>query len=176
MAESGHRSIALGVEAGTEGLRNTLAKGTSDVKILNAVATLAKNGITNIRLYFMIGLPGETDDDIAAIPEFAKKVYGEIVSHAPKKRRSTSVDITVTPFVPKPNTPFEGKPFASEEEIKGKLKTLKRLLGKDKGISLKHDAYVDAACEHRLANADEPATDFLEHAVEIGVKRALRDD
>ena len=174
LAQSGHRSIALGIEAGTQRLRATLAKGISDEKILNAAAILAKNSITNIRLYFMIGLPTETDDDIAAIPEFARKIYDEIAAHAPKERRTTSVDITVTPFVPKPNTPFAGKSFADEAEIKRKLKTLKQLVGRRKGISLKHDSYVDAACEHRLANADRSAVDFLERAHELGLKQALR--
>jgi radical SAM superfamily enzyme YgiQ (UPF0313 family) len=175
LATSGHRSIALGVEAGSQKLRATLAKGISDEKILNAAATLAKNGITNIRLYFMIGLPGENDDDIQAIPEFARKVYDEIAANAPKRRRSTAVDITVTPFVPKPGTPFEGRPFASEDEIKRKLKALKRLVGKDKGLSLRHDSYSDAASEHLLANGDESAIDFLEKSFELGsTRKALK--
>jgi radical SAM superfamily enzyme YgiQ (UPF0313 family) len=171
LAKSGHRSIALGVEAARPKLRNTLAKGISDEKILNAAATLAGNGITNIRLYFMIGLPGETDDDIEAIPEFARRIYAEIAANAPKRRRSTAVDITVTPFVPKPGTPFEGKPFASEDEIKRKLKALKRLVGKDKGITLRHDSYFDAASEHLLANGDESAIDFMEKSFELGSPR-----
>jgi len=175
LAESGHRSIALGVEAARPKLRNSLAKGISDEKILGAAATLARNGITNIRLYFMIGLPDETDEDVEAIPEFARRVYGEISSHAPKRRRSTAVDITVTPFVPKPGTPFEGRPFASEEEIKRKIKALNRLVAKHKGLALRHDSYSDAASEHLLANGDESAIDFLEKAFELGSRRkALR--
>lgn len=175
LSKSGHRSIALGVEAARPKLRATLAKGISDAKILNAAATLAREGITNIRLYFMIGLPEETDEDIEAIPEFAKGIYNEIASHAPKRRRSTAVDMTVTPFVPKPGTPFEGKPFASEDAIKHKLKALKRLVGRHKGLTLRHDSYHDAASEHLLANGDESSIDFLEKAYESGsVRKVLK--
>lgn len=175
LALSGHRSIALGVEAGSQKLRNTLAKGISDERILGAAATLAAAGTTKLRLYFMIGLPGETDEDITAIPEFSMRVYDEIAANAPKKQRTTSVDITVTPFVPKPGTPFAGKPFASEEETKRKLKTLKQFVGKKKGISLRTDSYHDAASEYLLSNGDENAVDFLEKSFELGnPRKALR--
>ncbi len=175
LAQSGHRSIALGVEAGSQRLRNTLAKGISDERILRAAATLAKAGITNLRLYFMIGLPGETDDDVEAIAGFSRLVYDEIATNATKGRRTVSVDITATPFVPKPDTPFEGKPFAGEEEIKRKVKILRRLVGKKRGTALRTDSYLDAASEHLLANGDGSAIEFLEKVFELGsVRKALK--
>jgi len=175
LATSGHRSLALGVEAGSQRLRNTLAKGISDDAVLRAAATLAGAGITNLRLYFMIGLPGETDDDVEAIVEFSRRVYDEIAAGAPKGRRTVSVDITATPFVPKPCTPFEGKPFAGEDEVKRKVKTLRRLVGEKKGIALRTDSYLDAASEHLLSNGDGSAIEFLEKAIELGsIRKALK--
>jgi radical SAM superfamily enzyme YgiQ (UPF0313 family) len=169
--ESGHRSIAIGVEAGSQKLRARLAKGLSDEQILRAAAILAEAGLTRFRLYFMIGLPGETDDDIQAIIDFSKLLFEEIKTYAPRKRRTTAVDLTVTPFVPKPHTPFAGERFASQSEHKRKIKELKGCLEKAGGISLRTDSIVDAAVEHFLANSDEHAAAFLEDAQRLGSAR-----
>ena len=155
LAASGHRSVALGVEAGGERLRGTLGKGLSDARLLEAVATLAAEGITRLRLYFMVGLPDESDDDIAAIAAIALRVRDELRQAAPKASRSTAVDLTVTPFVPKPRTAFSGRPFAGVPALKEKYKALKRLLGKTPGVALRTDAIGQAELEWRLANGDE---------------------
>lgn len=161
LAASGHRSVALGVEAGSERLRATLAKGLSDDRLLESVATLATAGITRLRLYFMVGLPNETDDDIAAIAQLARRVRDELRIAAPKASRSTAVDLTVTPFVPKPHTAFAGQPFAGAAALKEKVKALKRLLGREAGIALRTDAIGQAELEWKLANGDERILESL---------------
>ncbi|MFH1830506.1 MAG: radical SAM protein [Pseudomonadota bacterium] len=169
--ESGHRSIALGIEAGTIRLRRKIGKGISDEGVLKAAAALAKAGITRLRLYYMIGLPEETDDDIRAIAELSVKVFDTVREHAPRAQRSTACDLTIAPFVPKPGTPFAGEGFNSQSELKKKIKVLRRLLGKKKGMSIRVDSLVEAALEHFLANADEQAVQFLENAHKIGSAR-----
>jgi len=161
LATSKHKSIALGVEAGSETLRDTLGKKTSDAQILDATAILSKHGITRIRLYFMIGLPGEAASDIKAIASLSKKVLKCIRENAPKGEGSHMVDITISPFIPKPNTPFKNEKFAGEKYLKGTLKDLKALLKNEKGISLGHDSVLDAALENLLANGDEAIFDLL---------------
>lgn len=155
LAASGHKSVSLGVEAGSERLRATLGKGLSDARLLQAVATLAATGITRLRLYFMVGLPDETEEDIAAIAALAIRARDALRAAAPKASRSTAVDLTVTPFVPKPGTAFAGKPFAGAALLKGKYKALKRLLGRTPGIALRTDAISQAELEWRLACGDE---------------------
>ncbi len=163
LAASGHKSVALGVEAGSERLRKTLAKGLSDDRLLSSIATLARAGVTRLRLYFMIGLPDETDGDIASIAALASRARDELRAAAPRSNRATSVDLTVTPFVPKPSTPFAGKPFAGEAELKRKVKELRRAIGKSKGISARFDSIKDARIEWRLANG---GADAIERALE----------
>jgi radical SAM superfamily enzyme YgiQ (UPF0313 family) len=174
LAKSGHKSVALGIEGGSEGLRRTLGKAISDERILAAAATLAGAGITRVRLYFMIGLPGETERDIAGIADIACRVRDEVRRHAGRGARSTAVDLTVTPFVPKPSTPFEGKPFAGEDYLKRRVKDLRRLVGAKDGISMQADSAVDAAIEHLIANADEDCVEFLEEAHRVGARDALK--
>jgi len=169
---SGHKSVALGIEAGSEGLRRTLGKGISDERILSEVATLAQAGITKLRLYFMIGLPGESDADVAAIVGISARVRDELRRAAPRSHRVTAVDITVTPFVPKPYTPFATRKFAGEGLLKQRVKGLRRLLAAEAGISMRTDSAVDAAIESLIANGDEGVIDFLEEAHRLGNPRA----
>ncbi len=174
--DAGLRSIALGIEAGSEGLRRTLGKGISDERILVAAETLAQAGITRLRLYFMIGLPGETEADIAAIAPLAVKIRDAVRGKAPRSQRSTAIDLTVTPFVPKPCTPFEETTFAGEGALKRKIGELKKALAREKGISMRTDSIVDAMIEHRIANSDERCLEFLEEAHKGNARAALKRD
>lgn len=171
LAKSGHRSIALGIEAGMGNLRETLDKRTSDGDILSAVATLAAARITNLRLYFMIGLPGESEKDIEAIASLGLKVQKTLIAHAPRESRTTKVALTVTPFVPKPGTNFEKAAFAGTDELKQKIKTLRRHLSNQAGIELGFDNPVDSAIEHFLSNGDSDTISFLEEAHRSGNAR-----
>lgn len=171
LASSGHRSIALGVEAGSQKLRASLGKGISDARFLEASGTLARHGITNIRLYFMLGLPNETPEDIEAIADMARHIYAEIETHAPRTRRAAGVSITVTTFVPKPSTALGEAPFAGKREIKEKIKRLQRAIRNDRGIELRTDPYPSAEVEHLIANGGPEIVDFLESAHELGGPR-----
>jgi radical SAM superfamily enzyme YgiQ (UPF0313 family) len=175
LAASGHRSIALGIEAGSQKLRASLGKGISDARIIQAVGTLAENSITSLRLYFMVGLPGETVEDIEAIAAMARRIYAEIEAHAPRTRRTASVSITATTFVPKPLTPLAQAPFAGEREIKEKIKQLRRAVGKEKGIELRTDSYLAARIEHLIAGGGTDVLSFLESAQNFGsLRQALK--
>lgn len=154
LATSLHKSAALGVEAGSERLRKTLGKGLSDDRLFAAVETLARHGITRIRLYFMVGLPTETDDDIEAIATLACTTREVLRTAAPKASRATGVDLTVTPFVPKPKTAFAQMPFAGERTLKAKYKALTRLLARESGISLRTDSLRQASIEATIASGD----------------------
>ena len=164
LSESGHRSVALGVEAGSEKLRETLGKNLSDEELMRSAATLARRGVTNLRLYFMIGLPGETDDDVAAIASISLRVLEAIKAHAPKGARQTSVAVTLSPFVPKPRTPFAGERFVGEGELKARSSAIKSLLRKERGVSVSADSPLSAAVEAYLSSAGPEAVEFLEGA------------
>lgn len=174
LARAGVRSIALGVEAGTERLRRAIAKPIPDAHVVEAAQLLARGGITKLRLYFMIGLPGETPEDVAAIPVLARQVRDALRESAPRDARQTEVALTLSPFVPKRRTPFADEPFAGERALKAKLKAIRRALANDRDIAVRCDAIPAAAVEAFLAQAGPEAIDFLEAAHESGnARRAL---
>jgi radical SAM superfamily enzyme YgiQ (UPF0313 family) len=174
LAQAGHRSIALGVEAGSERLRRTLGKGLSDMRLLAAIESLARAGINRIRLYFMVGLPTETEEDVAAITALTCSARATLRGAAPQKHRATSVELTVTPFVPKPGTAFESASFAAPATLKHRFKILQRLLGREAGIMLRFDSLLNAQVEARMAAAGEDdGLAFLEEVQKRGLRAAL---
>lgn len=162
LARSGHKSIALGIEAASEKLRKDLNKPIANENILRTTRILARHGILKLRLYFMIGLPNEEDKDIEEIACLAKKISTEIIKDAPQNPRSTGVNITVSHFVPKKGTVFENKKFAGKEILKRKIMMLQSLLAGERSIKLRYDSVKDAVVEAYLSSAGSDAVEFLE--------------
>ncbi len=174
LVNSGIKSISLGIEAGSEKLRQKIRKDLNDAEIMNAVRLLAQNGVTRIRPYFIMGLPDESDEDLKAIIEISEMMRDLIREHAPKSARTTSVNLTISSFVPKPGTPLENAPFAGEKELKRRMKSLKRLVKKNEGIALNFDSALHASIEALLARGGRETLSFLEEANRIGnVRGAL---
>jgi radical SAM superfamily enzyme YgiQ (UPF0313 family) len=140
--------VAIAPEAGSERLRRVLKKGYKEEEILEAVNTLVENGLFQIKTYFMIGLPSETDEDVRAIVHLAKRIRHQVVSNPKTQRRKWKLVLSVNPFIPKPATPFQWTTLDSVEDLKRKLKTIQRELKGEKQISMIHDlpkwAYVQA--------------------------------
>lgn len=130
LAESGHKTIALAPEAGSERLRKVINKGLKEEEILSGIETISENGIPNIKLYFMIGLPTETASDIDAILILARKAQELMLKVGRDKRRIGRLTLSINPFIPKPHTPFQWFPMDHVKSLAGKLRYLK------KGISL----------------------------------------
>ncbi len=126
LAEAGLKSLTIAPEAGSERMRDVLRKGIDEDNIISAAEVAKENGISSIKMYFMIGLPGETERDIRAIVELTSKVK-EIVG---------SVSVSVNPLVPKPHTPLQWMPYggdfsASPQENLKKLEQRAGLLKKE---------------------------------------------
>lgn len=111
------RSITLAPEAGTEALRRRVGKQTTDEALFTAATRAKRAGINNVKLYFIVGLPEETDDDVAAIPALALRLQQET---------GMRVSLGCSAFVPKPGTPFARQPMATEKAIKQKLEIIRR--------------------------------------------------
>ncbi len=115
LAESGSRSLTLAPEAGSERLRRAIRKGVSHEHILYA-AEAARGRFASLKLYFMIGLPGETDEDIEAIVQ----VVSEVVHIFQRE-----VVVNVTPFVPKAHTPYQREAMAPAEVLEARIARLR---------------------------------------------------
>ncbi len=141
-------SFTLAPEAATERLRRVINKGNREEDLLATLETIFSNGWRNVKLYFMIGLPTETDEDVAAIPTLAAKARQIGRRHT----RSASVTVAVSPFVPKSHTPFQWVSAITFTEIKRKLDFLRGEL-RDLKIPFKHH---------------DPETSLLENAFSRG--------
>lgn len=132
LAASGLKSVAIAPDGGSERLRRVINKGISRHDVLRGAERLVKAGIVNLKLYFMIGLPTETDADL---DEMAKLV-GEVreIMNVPGRARGrlSTLTLSINPFVPKAWTPFQYHPFAGVAPLKKKLKYLGRAL---KGVA-----------------------------------------
>ncbi len=124
LAKAGVRTVTVAPETGREDLRAVLGKSISDDDIAAAVRSLAHAGIETLRLYFMVGLPGEVDDDIDAIVELVREIRGAFTAG----RGGVKVAVSASAFVPKPRTPFQWLPMADERTIRRRIGVLRRRL------------------------------------------------
>ncbi len=113
--------MTLAPEAGTQRLRDVINKGITEDDLINHVKWAFENGWQQVKLYFMIGLPTEDRGDLEGIYDLCLKVL-EI---APGKSRRLKVSASISPFVPKPHTPFQWERQSSLEEIKEKISFFK---------------------------------------------------
>jgi radical SAM family uncharacterized protein len=121
--------LTFAPEAGTQRLRDVINKGIKEEDLLSSVGIAFNGGYTNVKLYFMIGLPTETYEDIEGIAILAQKVVDEY-RKIPKEKRGKGLNITISTssFVPKPFTPFQWVPQDTREELNKKQKFLKEKL------------------------------------------------
>lgn len=162
--------ITFAPEAGTQRLRDVINKNITEENIMQSTARIFAGGWTNVKLYFMIGLPTETKEDVEAIAELAEKVLGQYFA-IPKEQRAKNINITVSSssFVPKPFTAFQWAAQDSREQIIEKQSTLKNAI-KSKRIRYNwHDNKV-SYLEGVFARGDRRLAPAVARAVELGCK------
>jgi radical SAM superfamily enzyme YgiQ (UPF0313 family) len=106
---------------------------------MNAVGLLIKHGIVNIRLYFMVGLPTETDGDIEAIIDLIKKIKHHAMKLSAGKRRFKRITLSINQFIPKPATPFQWHPLEEINIVRKKLRKIDSTLRKEPSVKVIHD-------------------------------------
>jgi radical SAM family uncharacterized protein len=168
LRESNVRTVAIAPEAGSEKLRRVLKKGYTEKEILEAVKILVEGRVTQIRCYFMIGLPSEKDDDVKAILSLAKRVRHQIVCQEDAQKRRWRVTLSVNPFVPKPATPFQWCPLEEVGTLKKKLKILQRGLQGERGIGMIYDLPKWAYIQALLSRGDRRVGQMLVAAHRLG--------
>lgn len=154
-------------EAGTERLRRVINKNLSREQLLETVATVYAEGWKLVKLYFMIGLPGEREEDLEGIIDLA-----EAVSRLGRrgKGRPGRANISLSPFVPKPHTPFQWAAFGPVGELSRHLSRLRERLSRIPGITVKWHEPDLALVEAVLARGGRSAGRALELAWRKGLK------
>jgi radical SAM superfamily enzyme YgiQ (UPF0313 family) len=127
--------LAIAPEGGTQRMRASMNKNITEDEILYSAELLSKVNLKRLKLYFMLGLPGERDEDVRGIADLTMKIKERSMG----KSRAPLISVTVSNFSPKPHTPFEDAPLLSLAELKRRGELLLKLLGRSKGVELKLD-------------------------------------
>lgn len=162
--------ITFAPEAGTQRLRDVINKNINENNILTSTRLLFEGGWTNVKLYFMIGLPTETDEDVIGIAELAQKVLG-VYFDIPKEERAKNINITVSTssFVPKPFTAFQWMAQNNRDELIRKQNLLKTSI-KSKRIRYNWHDNKTSYLEGIFARGDRRLSKVIIKAVEKGCK------
>ncbi|MBP2635441.1 MAG: radical family uncharacterized protein [Firmicutes bacterium] len=150
LATSGHKTVTLAPEAGSERMRRVINKSITDEHLYQAISAATTAGIPHVRLYIMVGLPGETTEDVEAIVEMAHNVKNHMESMGNKGMLTLSIN----PFIPKPFTPFQWLPMADMSEVSSRLKYIQAALKKRKGIEVLIEQPKEAYIQSVLARGD----------------------
>ncbi len=166
LKKGGYRTITLAPEAGTERMRSVVNKGLSDSGIMDAIRLVTEAGFLKLKLYFLVGLPEETDEDAEGIVDLCKRIRSVM-----KKGELT---LSVNPFIPKPFTPFQWHRFENADVVEKRLKIIKKGLGKEKGVIIKALSAREAFIQAYIARADRRAGELIITASKKGWKEAVR--
>lgn len=161
LLRSGQRTLTIAPEAGNERLRYRMKKRLSDDRILEFVAETVAKGMRNIKLYYMIGLDGETDDDVLDIGRFTARLHRVQVDAARAHGRIGHLALNVGILVPKPGTPLEHAPFVGVREARRRLKLLERALAVIPNVKIHFSNPYHAAAQNLLSLGDRRAADLL---------------
>jgi radical SAM superfamily enzyme YgiQ (UPF0313 family) len=154
LATSGHRTATLAPEAGSQRMRDLINKGIDEEQILGATRHLAAAGILNLKLYFLIGLPTETEEDIAAILELTTRIRNLWVEEGKKRGRLGTITLSVNPFVPKPFTPLQWAAMLDEKGLEARIRTLRSAIARLPNCQLNVESPRAALLQGFLARGD----------------------
>ena len=147
--------LTFAPEAGTQRLRDAINKNVTEEEILRSCRTAFSGGWSSVKLYFMLGLPTETDEDVLGIADLAEKVFRAWKETTPNPRRGVTITVSTACFVPKPHTAFQWEPQVSMEEYQRRVKLLRENM---RGRSIRYSWH-------------DPETSFLEAVFSRGDRR-----
>jgi radical SAM superfamily enzyme YgiQ (UPF0313 family) len=148
------KTLTFGIEAATEKLRRCIGKPFSNEEVFEKIDAILDIKPFNLKLYFMIGLYGEDQSDIEAIPELTKKIKHIMIKRGAKRGFVGSITVHVSPFVPKPFTPFQWLPMDNMESLKKKINRLKGAFGKIDNTYFTHESVKFSFLQSVFARGD----------------------
>ncbi len=156
--------LTFAPEAGTQRMRDIVNKGLTNEELLRGVKTAFEQGWDKIKLYFMIGLPGETDVDVLGIAETVRWLQQQCQAH---RRRPLSFNITISNFTPKPHTPFQWHSVSTTEFIR-KQELLRHEFRRMKGVKANFTDVRISAMEDFVGRGDRRLSAVVRRAWELG--------
>ena len=161
LQQSNVKTATIAPEVGSQRMRQVINKGLTENDILNAATTLVENGIPNLKLYFMVGLPTETAADVEAIISLVKQIKHRFLTSSRARKRIGTITVSLNSFVPKPFTPFQWAAMDEVRELKRKLKKIKSELRKVANLKINSDVPRWAYIQAMLSRGDRKVADIL---------------
>jgi radical SAM superfamily enzyme YgiQ (UPF0313 family) len=137
LVESGEKTLAVAPEAGTDRLRFAIHKRITNREVLEKIEMVFERGVENLKLYLMIGLPGEREEDVEGIVGLVGQIRDVMMDHGRRRGRVGRVIPSINPFIPKPGTPFQWCPMASQKELHRKMRYLQREMGRMPNVEVR---------------------------------------
>lgn len=156
------KTLTFGIEAGTERLRAFIGKPMKNSDLYEKIESILAIKPFNLKFYFMIGLFGETSEDLQGIVDIMKYTKHIMVKRGAAKGFVGSITLHVSPFVPKPSTPFQWLPMEETEELKKKIGWLKREIKKIDNTYFTHESLKYSFIQGVLARGDRRTGDIIE--------------
>jgi radical SAM superfamily enzyme YgiQ (UPF0313 family) len=134
---SGEKTLAVAPEAGTDRLRFAIHKRIPNREILEKTDMIFARGVENLKLYLMVGLPGEREEDVKGIVQLVEAIREQMMTYGRSKGRVGKIIPSINPFIPKPGTPFQWCAMASQQELGRKMRFLKKALGRIPNVEVR---------------------------------------
>ena len=161
LKENRTKTATIAPEAGSQRLRNVINKGLSEEDILCAVEKIVKTGIPNIKLYFLIGLPTETMEDIEAVVTLCRRIKTVFLDASRKQKRIGTITVNTNAFIPKPATPFQWAAMDTIASLKAKARLLRNRLKTIANVRLQMDNIREGYVQAFLSRGDRRIADLL---------------
>jgi radical SAM superfamily enzyme YgiQ (UPF0313 family) len=154
ISESEYKTVALAPEAGSERLRRAAGKRVSNEQVLSAAREMAEAGIRGFKLYFIVGLPTECDQDIDAIAELAIAVRNTVVEISKPSGKLAWVALSVNPFIPKSSTPFQWEPMLDPKTLDRKIERVRKATQSIPNLELRFEPPKESYFQGLLSRGD----------------------
>ncbi len=161
LKQSKVKTATIAPEVGTDRLRRVINKGLTEKDILTAASALVENGIPNLKLYFMLGLPTETGSDVDAVIQLVKKIKHQFLTSSRTRKKIGHITVSLNSFVPKPFTPFQWSAMDEIGVLKTKIKKIKNELKKVANLRINSDIPRWAYIQALLSRGDRKVGDIL---------------
>jgi radical SAM superfamily enzyme YgiQ (UPF0313 family) len=168
LRESGERTLTIAPETGSDRLRRVINKTVTNQEILDSAELIFSSGIESLKLYFMIGLPTEEDEDLVAIRELTLQLKAIMLKHARARGRIGRIVGSVNPLVPKPGTAYQWLPMERADSIERKMKRLRTLLSDIDNVYFNIKSERHSYYQGLLSLGDRRVAPVIERAEENG--------
>jgi radical SAM superfamily enzyme YgiQ (UPF0313 family) len=168
LRQSGERSITIAPETGSDRLRRVINKTVTNEQILDKSGLIFRTGFENLKLYYMIGLPSETDEDLVAIRDLTLQMRDVMIGAARTRGTVGRIVASVNPLIPKPGTTYQWMPMTEARVIDQKIERLRALVGETDNVYFNIKSERHSYFQGLLSLGDRRVADVIELAERNG--------